>query len=432
MKRLVIVLPWVLLWAVLGLSAGCPGSPSTRSTPSRAPGSASEGEATRLARLFAELQDDILTSYERDDPLDLDTGMIDPRVGTVRIGVGPGDVYVSGEPARPASRWPLDIDRSDGSTRTYVRSKRLEIQIAADRTAAWMVDELSWRIEMCRPRQGNATGGFTAVIPLRITALYAHDGDRWVPVFEHLSFGWPPTPIDDPHRDAPKSIKTEVASGDLRDELWDILGGGLLRTPHDPLVVAQDASALVIGPDAGDEWHAAQVLQARSPSAVPLLAGRLEDRRVGLVGRDPGAATVAYWAGNYVADVAARPGGAAGKVRMRVTHVFEKRHASALAGARDHEPSDAESCAPPKEKAKDRAKVRDKNADCRWVLVQSHMSQPISDDELTRWVFGTALISAKPFAIDCSGAPALDGSRPAMAPAVVPRREATPPAPQTP
>ena len=31
--------------------------------------------------------------------------------------------------------------------------------------------------------------GRTAVIPLRMTALYAHDGDRWVQVFEHLSFG---------------------------------------------------------------------------------------------------------------------------------------------------------------------------------------------------------------------------------------------------
>ena len=34
--------------------------------------------------------------------------------------------------------------------------------------------------------------GRTAVIPLRITTLYAHDGDRWVPVFEHLSFGRTP------------------------------------------------------------------------------------------------------------------------------------------------------------------------------------------------------------------------------------------------
>lgn len=322
--------------------------------------------ASRRARLFAELQDDILTSYDRDEPPDLDTGMIDPKVGTARIGAGPGDVYLAGDLARAPSRWPLEVERS---TSTEVRSKRLEIQLAADLTAAWMSDEVSWRIEMC---------GRTALIPLRITALYAHDGDRWVPVFEHLSFGWAPTPLDSP---LPKAIKTEVVSGDLRDELSGVLGRGLLRVPHDPVVVAQDPSDLVLGPDVNDEWHGPAVMDARVP------AGRHEDRRVGTVGRTPADATIAYWVGNYIADVPARPGVSAGKVRMRVTHVFEKR-----ALARD---ATSRSC------AKDSA-TRKAPADCRWLLVQSHMSQPISDEELTTRVFGTALLSVKPLQLDCS------------------------------
>src|SRR5678815_1771508 len=114
-------------------------------------------------------------------------------------------------------------------------------------------------------------------------------------------------------------IKTEVVSGDLRDELSGVLGRGLFRTPHDPQVAAQDPGALVLGPDAADEWHGAAVLAAKLP------AGKLEDRRVGTVGRTPAEATVAYWIGNYIADIPARPGYGAGKVRMRVTHVFEKR-----------------------------------------------------------------------------------------------------------
>lgn len=386
MKRLLIVprvVPRVVLLVVLPwLFAGCP-SPSSKRIARPEPGAPSESEATRLAHLFAELQDDILSSYERDEPLDFDTGMIDPSVGTARIGAGPGDVYIAGRGGRAGagahpiapSRWPLDID---GGTRRYVRSKRLEIQIAADQSAAWMADELSWRIEMC---------GRTAVIPLRITALYAHDGDRWVPVFEHLSFGFPPAPLDTPR---PKAIGTQVVSGDLRDELSGVLGRGLFRAPHDPLVVAQDPSALVLGPNAGDEWHGAQVVQARLP------AGRLEDRRVGTVGRTPSEATVAYWVGSYIADIPARPGSAAGKVRMRVTHVFEKRHPS----ARDRAASQAESCAPLDEDGKE--KDEDKNADCRWMLVQTHMSQPISDDELAKQVFGAALISPKPLQLDCS------------------------------
>jgi hypothetical protein len=337
--------------------------------------------------------------------------MIDPRIGTARFGVGPDDVYIPGVLPHGRNRWPLKLDTF---TRTDVRSKRLGIQISADRSAAWMADELSFRIEMCE-RSQVAPLRRTAVIPLRITALYAHDGDRWVPVFEHLSFGYPPTPIDTP---LSTSIKTEVVSGDLRDELSGVLGRGLFRMPHDPMVVAQDPSALVLGPDAGDEWHAAQVLQARLP------VGRLESRRVGLVGRDPAAATIAYWVGNYIADVPARPGGVAGKVRMRVTHVFEKRHLA----ARDREASEAESCAPPKE----RAKAKDQPADCRWVLVQSHVSQPISNDELTTLVFGTALLSSDPVTLDCSDRPTPRGSTPARTPAALPRRGGAPPATQTP
>jgi hypothetical protein len=298
--------------------------------------------------------------------------MIDPQIGAARIGAGPGDVYIAGELARAPSRWPLDVDRS---TRTDVRSKRLEIHIALDQTAAWMADEASWRIETC---------GRTAVIPLRITGLYARDGDRWVPVFEHLSFAWTPTPSDTA---PPKPIKTEVASGELRDELSGVLARGLLRAPHDPLVTAQDRSALVLGPDVADEWYAEHVMRAQVP------AGRLEDRRVGLVGRNPDTATIAYWIGNYTADVPARPGFAAGKVVMRVTHVFEKRRPAPA----------TESCAA----SRDRDRDRERNASCRWQLVQTHMSQPISDELLTQQVFGTALISPKPLRLDCS-----DGTRP--------------------
>jgi hypothetical protein len=339
------------------LIAGCAGG-SGKAAPSTEPQATAEDPATHLAHVLIELQDDILASYERDEPPELDSSMIVPRIGTARIGAGPGDVYIAGDLARAPSRWPLDVDHA---MQTAVRSKNLSIQVAVDQTAAWMSDELSWRIQAC---------GRTAVIPLRITALYAHDGDRWIPVFEHLSFGWTPTPLDGPQ---PKAIKTEVVSGDLRDELSGVLGRGLFRAPHDPQVVAQDPGAMVLGPDAADEWHGAAVLSAKLP------AGKLEDRRVGTVGRTPAEATVAYWIGNYIADIPARTVFGAGKVRMRVTHVFEKRRTGSGARAR--------ACS---------------GDDCRWMLVQSHMSQPISDDDLTQRVFGTALISPKPLQLDCS------------------------------
>jgi hypothetical protein len=384
-------------WASVALAwlVACSSGPSKRAGGPAENLVTGDDASSRRARLFAELQDDVLTSYERDEPPDLDTGMIDARIGTARIGAGPADVYLAGDLARAPSRWPLEIDRS---IRTDARSKRLEIQLAVDLTAAWISDEVSWRIEVC---------GRTAVIPLRITALYAHDGDRWVPVFEHLSFGWTPTPLESP---LPKPIKTEVVSGDLRDELSGVLGRGLLRVPHDPSVIAQDPDDLVLGPDIGDEWHGPAVMDARVPP------GRLEDRRVGTVGRVAGDATIAYWVGNYIADIPARPGVAAGKVRMRVTHVFEKRPLL----VRDRRSTAPRSC------AKDPA-TRKAPADCRWLLVQSHMSQPITDDELTKRVFGSALISPRPLRLDCS-----DGTRRATVPAAVPRRAAPPPAARTP
>jgi len=379
-RRLIVLLPWLV--------AGCPSAPSKPVVPPSDPAGSSEDEATRLAHLIGELQDDILTSYDRDEPPERDSGMINRNVGTARIGAGPDDVYIAGDLARAPSRWPLDLDldrspRAEArSKRAEVRSKRLEIQLAADQTAAWMSDELSWRIPMCHR---------IATIPLRITALYAHDGDRWVPVFEHLSFGWTPTPMDTP---LPKAIKTAVVSGDLKDELSGVLWRGVLHPPLDALVAAQDPSALVLGPDAGDEWHAAHVLEARLYSGK-LYDGKLEDRRVGTVGRSPASATVAYWVGNYIASIPGRPGVPAGKVRMRVTHVFEKRRLV----TRDSKGSDARSC------AEDPA-TKAPPAGCRWMLVQTHISQPITDEELARRVFGSALISPKPLALDCS-----DGTR---------------------
>lgn len=367
--------------AILMLVLACSPAPGKRT---KAPTDSvlNEDEGGHLAHLYSELQDDILTSYERDEPPDLDTAMIDRRVGTARIGAGPTDLYIADDLAHAPSRWPLPVDRS---TRTEVRSKQLLIQIAADQQAAWMSDDLSWRIDLC---------GRTSVVPLRLTGLFAHDGDRWVPVFEHLSFA----ASQPPAADAPpaKLIKGAVASRDLSDELSGVVGH-LFR--HDGTGLAQDANAIVIGPGPSDEWRGSHVLEARLP------AGRPEDHRVGTVGRDPATATVAYWIGNYLADPPPPPPGAppaaAAKIHMRVSYIFEKR------------------C----------AKGKDKN--CQWTLVQAHMSQPITDDELTRQIYGSAVTSANPLAIDCSGAPT-PRPAPAAAPAPSPPAKRPPQSPRTP
>lgn len=340
---------WIV---VIGLLAACPSPNKAPQQPvdNRKPSTKQD----RAPDLIAELQDDILKSYERDEPPDNENAMIKPEIGMVRIGVGPGDVLVGTELARAPSRWPLDVPME---TFAEPRSMRLDIKLAQDQSAAWATDEISWRIKMCDR---------TAVIPIRMSALFARDGDRWVPVFEHLSFARAPTPTRTGQK-TPREFRTAVESRDLADELSRVVAPVLRRAiDKSPKNVAPDAS--LIGPDVVSEWRGAELLGAKLiPGSEPM---KLEDRRVGLVGRDHERATIAYWVGNLTADLPARPGVSAGKGHFRATFVFEKR-------------------------------------DKAWTVVHGHVSHAIDDDNLASAVFGTALISPKPLAITCD-----DGTRP--------------------
>jgi ketosteroid isomerase-like protein len=240
-----------------------------------------------------------------------------------------------------------------------VRSKRLDTHLSADKavSAAWMSDELSWRLSFC---------GHTAVIPLRITALYAHDGDRWVQVLEHLSFGRTPTPTPDgslvgrPMTDA--LINTSL-SDDLGREIVALFSGQADRIR--PLVALdpehrleddprQPAPSFLLAPDPDSEWHGDDDL-----ARLQIVDGRLvkiQDRRVGVIGLSVAKATVAYEVANLVVDLRTHPGSPASQVLLRGTFVFEKR-------------------------------------DDKWLMVQGHVSQAIQDYALANRVFGTALES---------------------------------------
>ena len=365
-------------------------------------GGITETDAERRAGLRDELQDEILGSYERDELPDVETTMIPPQVGPARINVGPGDVLFADAVRRMAwSRWPLQLVPG---TPTNVRSKRLEIHLSNEKhvSAAWMSDELSWRITLCNR---------TAVIPLRMTALYAHDGDRWVQVFEHMSFGRRPEPSPDGNlRGAPLLNPGEVCPArgaadrcpifdhprrDVSDELSRVLQALLSGLPDrmsgvvataplsdDPSV---PAPTVLLGPAAEAEWHGDQSLDK-----IQLVDGKvkLEDRRIGVITSREGSvknATVAYWVGNLTADLRDPPG----RVRLRGTFVFEKR--------------------------------KDK-----WVVVQGHISEPIDDYDLALRIWGTALIAEKPLQITC------DDGRRSVTPATVQSspEPAAPPAPE--
>jgi hypothetical protein len=367
---------------------------------------AAEPDDVRRKRLVAELEDDILGSYERDDLPDLDTEMIPPTVGPARIGVGPGDVLFGDEVRqRASSRWPLYLGPS---VVTEARSKRLDIHLANDKSisAAWASDEISWRMLVC---------GHIAVFPLRMTALYAHDGDRWVEVFEHLSWGRVPMPYFSTAngdklvnvlrgREMLNPHDNPIVDRKLADELSAVLQALLSRSPErigqvvslDPTHRAEDdpsqpAPTLLIAPDPEGEWHGDQEVMH-----LQIVDGslRAEDRRVGTVGPNVVRSTIAYWVGNFVAELAARPGIEAGtKVRLRGTFVFEKRKG-------------------------------------RWIVVQGHLSEPIDDFDLASDVLGSSLamseqdfLRKRPLQVSCD-----DGRRTATVPAAAP---SSAPAPAT-
>ena len=306
-----------------------------------------ETDARRDDRYRNELQEDILASYQRDEPPEIETEMIRPEIGAARVGVGPGDFLVGDELLRAPSRWPLHVD---GDTPSEPISKELDpkhIFLSADRTAAWVSDDISWRIRVCAR---------IAVIPLRLTALYAHDGDRWIPVYEHLAFAHTPAPAAD-GKPRGAEIKSKKMP-EISDELSRVLSRALIH--HDAGAMSLGPDALLLGPDIHDEWVGPQI-KAFGFGATTLTA---EDRRVGIVGRSAAKATIAYWVGNFDAEFPPRPGVAGGKIRFRGTFVFEKR-------------------------------------DGAWKLVQGQMSEPIDDGELATAVFGTALVSLNPLRVSC-------------------------------
>lgn len=335
--------------ALLAVLAACPRSKPTPTSVVEPP-APSDSDADRRRRLIAELQDEILTSYERDDPPDVDTLLIDPQVGPARIGVGPGDVLFGEDVSRRASsRWPLMLATG---TPTAVRSKHLSIHLSSDRqvSAAWMSDELSWRITLC---------GRTAIIPLRITALYAHEGDRWVEVFEHLSFGRTPQPTADGElRGAPfiEAVVNRDISDALSRQLNALVSAQSTRIKLSVAPPTRDddptkpAPTFLLGPDPDGEWSGGDA------ETIRLVDGKitLDRPRVGTIGR-PDKSTIAYWVGNMVADLNHHPGTPASKVLLRGSFVFEKREG-------------------------------------KWVIVQGHISQPIDDFDLANLVYGTALI----------------------------------------
>ncbi len=160
----------------LALMASC-GSKS-RGT-SVLPASSEEQADLGLDELRKSLESTVLENYDQ-----LNNGNVEALVDGVAvdrslqmIGITAKDVIASkaGEALRKDRR--LFKDRNP-----RILSKNLDVHLSRDGSVGWVYDEASFRVDF---------EGREASIPIRSTALYVRDVDRWVLAAEHLSYEIP-------------------------------------------------------------------------------------------------------------------------------------------------------------------------------------------------------------------------------------------------
>lgn len=188
---------------------------------------------------------------------------IDAGDSVTSFGIGPEDVFAgaSGDACgaaastapeamalqrrgcgRAAERLPFRsgdpcLEGGDGEAPCLgVFSKNLAVRVSRDHSTAWIVDEISYRI----PHRGRQ-----AAMPLRYTAVFTRDLERWVLVMEHLSY-----PL------STELVRELAAAGELSEpaplekhgvpSLWQIV--------HEYIAVdaAARARSAVLGPSKSD------------------------------------------------------------------------------------------------------------------------------------------------------------------------------------
>jgi hypothetical protein len=366
-------------------SAGCPGK---RSGPVTPPSDPYPGREQRLQSiLLRELEVEVLEGYELTSfETTLPETAVDGGVGGVHLGVGPDDLGFGGRGT--AERWPLAPLDELGTRLDRADTKRLELHLAHDLSAAWVLDEVSYRIPGCLARDGTHK---TVLVPLRMTAVYVRDGERWVPVAEHLSY---PQPVGELIEQAGTLRGRKLRNArDPRGAINDVMAmlrralSPALPEPERARLFASGEDAVAIWPDPEQELRRGAVVGGASLARLfDAIAIDLESWRVGMSpdptgGNGPG--SVVWVAATLRVDAQRARDDAVQTVplRLRGTFVLEWRRPL---GEPDGAP--------------------------RWQIVQSHVSAPIDDRTLLRRILGdSAVEGAPPWQRPCEG----DWTRPA-------------------
>ncbi len=264
------------------------------------------------------------------------------------FGVQPDDSTVGIAPSS------LFVDRRlFPGRRTRLLTRNLDIHLSRDRSVGWLFDEISYRV----PFRGRE-----ASIPIRVTSVYTRDIDRWVVAAQHMSYA---IPIDElvaaarsGRAPAPARFQTGYPAGGpatgLRRIAWRVISGAI--GPHyRERRMADTPDALVLLPGPRQEYAGARVHEA--PTLAELFAapdGEEADVDIGEhrieLARNGEVAWMAANLGVSTADDEGEPV----TVELRGTFVFEER------------PGEG------------------------WLLVQTHVSAPVSADTIAERVFGTS------------------------------------------
>ncbi len=233
--------------------------------------------------------------------------------------------------------------------------KGLELHTSPDKSIAWLFDEVSYRI---------TRDGKQAAIPLRVTALFMLDIDRWTLVMEHVSYALPMSEILRLARShslrSPPRLSNYSAVRGPGAQLVRIIkrlhngqsvsggdDGGKFRLRK----LSQGEAAMAIWPARGQEFRGERV--ANAPMVSTLFgAGHVDVRGYRVVVAPTG--KHAWMAATLRVRVS--EDGQELEIPLRATYVFELNAAG-------------------------------------WQVVQTHLSVPIADVQLSDRLFGPAVPS---------------------------------------
>lgn len=336
--------------AMLSLVAACSGA-AKQAAPTVLPPAPVEEHDTR-ADLIRDLEATALENYSHLSLGNYDAYLdsISPSADLALLGLGAGDVAF-GRGVGP--KW---VKRRPFYGRSGVRlvSKNLVVELSTDQQVGWIFDEVSYRV----PHDIRLSDGVViqrdASIPIRVTAAFVRDVDRWVLVMEELSYALSPAEVLDLARGrvlrTPSKLPPE---GQIEERAADAIAAVVQRFHERGTnrlgALADDPRTLVVWPEPDGEYSGDELQK------LPRLASLFGTGRVSIASTrvsEP-IGKVAWMVANLrviVGDGADRV-----VIPMRGLYLLE-------ASGDDQHPT--------------------------WKILQAHVSVPLSQQLLERRIFG--------------------------------------------